>query len=122
MQTEELIALITIAAAILQIVLFFKVWAMTNDIRALRNTFVFPASLDRDSEIRKALILGDKERAKEIIIQEFIAKVANGDTSNVEDFKKLKAKLNDKLSKIGAEIPPIIDNLETAKDFYKIYE
>lgn len=122
MQTEELIALITIAAAILQIVLFFKVWAMTNDIRALRNTFVFPASLDRDSEIRKALILGDRERAKEIIIQEFIAKVANCDTSNVEDFKKLKAKLNDKLSKIGAEIPPIIDNLKTAKDFYKIYE
>lgn len=122
MQTEELIALITIAAAILQIVLFFKVWAMINDIRALRNTFVFPASLDRDSEIRKALILGDRERAKEIIIQEFIAKVSNGDTSNVEDFKKLKAKLNDKLSKIGAEIPPIIYNLETAKDFYKIYE
>ena len=32
----EIVALITLVAGVLQIILFFKIWGMTNDIRALK--------------------------------------------------------------------------------------
>lgn len=35
-----LIGIISIIAAILQIILFFKIWRMTNDVRELKNHFI----------------------------------------------------------------------------------
>lgn len=94
---------------------------MTNDVRILRNKYALPPSLDRESQIRKAIIMGDKERAKQIIIDEFLTKAASCETTNVAEFKKLKDKLAANLHKIGAEMPEIITKMNTAYDFNNLY-
>lgn len=52
-----LIAVISIIFGILQIILFCKIWGMTNDIRDLRSEFI--GGTDQWT-LRKAILKGDK--------------------------------------------------------------
>ena len=70
MQIEELLALLTLAAAFLQIILFFKLWIMTNDVKKLRENCEHSNKSNFNFEIRKSLASGDKEKAKELLLNE----------------------------------------------------
>ena len=71
--------------AVLQIILFFKVWGMTNDVAALRKQFVAP---------RHIFSVGDKATLKptgedvEIVgsngIDNIVVKTANGQNKSVK--------------------------------------
>lgn len=104
------------------IALFVKVWKMTNDVRKLRNHFTWPPSEHKDFEIRKSLLMGDKEKAKGIILNDFIARVSNTQSDEPGKFKKLKEKFVADLAKIGCEVPEGVDKLQSSRDFFNLFE
>jgi hypothetical protein len=130
-----IISVIIIAASVLQIILFFKIWAMTNDVRALRensvghSNFVF--------EIRKLILLGEKKKAADILLNQFIRKIKdlNYDDLNAndgeyykedlnrkdKDFDKAKKELEHVFLKIGEELPEGIKNLKSGEDFKNLF-
>lgn len=137
MQTEELIALITIAAAILQIVLFFKVWAMTNDVRKLREKYAVPNASNFCFEIRKLLVSGNKEKAKELLLNRFYVDINELNYSGLDksesnwpqvqknidaDFLKLKEQLANDFSKIGEQLPENIKQMKSGNEFYELFK
>lgn len=53
-----LISIITLLAAIMQIILFFKVWRMCNDIRAMRQqTAPLPDKIDDGTSIISLMVV-----------------------------------------------------------------
>lgn len=64
---SNFILIITIITGVLQIVLFFKVWVMTNDVRKIREKMDADLEIDRIDKIRIALLKGDKQKAIELL-------------------------------------------------------
>ena len=136
METTEIIALITIAAAVLQIILFFKVWAMTNDVRTLREKYAAPNGSNFNSEIRKLLCSGNKEKAKELLLNRFYDNISNLNYSDIDkdgnvdqikknidaDFMKLKTELENNFAKIGCDLPERIKLMKSGNEFYELYQ
>lgn len=136
MQIEELLALLTIAAAVLQIILFFKVWVMTNDVKKLREKFAVPNGSNFCFEIRKLLASGNKEKAKELLLNRFYESISELNysgldksesnyaqvTKNIDaDFLKMKENLANDLSKIGEQLPENIKQMKSGNEFYKLF-
>lgn len=122
MQIEELLALLTLAAAFLQIILFFKLWIMTNDVKKLRENCEHSNKSNFNFEIRKSLASGDKEKAKELLLNRFYDSISELNYSGLDKsesnwfqiqkhrrgFLKLKERLANDLSKIGEQLPEIL--------------
>lgn len=137
MQIEELLALLTVAAAVLQIILFFKVWAMTNDVKKLREKFAVSNESNFCFEIRKLLALGNKEKAKELLLNRFYESISELNysgldktesnyaqiTKNIDaDFLKSKENLANDLSKIGVQLPENIKQMKSGNEFYELFK
>jgi hypothetical protein len=128
-----IIALVMLVASALQIVLFFKVWIMTNDVRALRENYVKYSNFAFD--IRKMLLFGEKEKARDILLDRFIEKIENFNYDGIEHneyyetvkqnidnkFNEAKKEFEFSLKKIGEELPESIKNLRSGNDFYKLF-
>lgn len=84
MQIEELLALLTLAAAFLQIILFFKLWIMTNDVKKLRENCEHSNKSNFNFEIRKSLASGDKEKAKELLLNRFYDSISELNYSGLD--------------------------------------
>ena len=64
---EDLMAftgIVMIVFGILQIILFFKVWIMTNDVKELKNELT---SIPNKWALNKAILKGDKHKIEEIL-------------------------------------------------------
>ena len=137
MQIEELLALLTVAAAALQIILFFKLWAMTNDVKAIRESNVIANKENFNFEIRKLIASGNKEKAVELILNRFYKRIAelnysglNPSVSQYEqiksnidnDFANHKKKLEAQLSQIGVEMPERIKQMKSGNEFYELFK
>ena len=77
---------VMIAWGILEIILFFKIWGMTNDIKALKKDYFSETKFETKEEtanhLRRNLVMGNTENVKRILLQNFI--------NNVElDFKSM---------------------------------
>jgi hypothetical protein len=111
------VSILFIVFGILQIILFFKLWGMTDDVRKLRNDCLRSGyGFDFENEVRKLILLGDKEKAKELILNKFIEKLINGNS-----FQDLKEQLGRDLEKIGEEMPDGIKKLESLGDFSEMF-
>lgn len=116
MKEEAILIIIPIVAAILQIILFFKVWAMTTDVRKMKIKYL---NEDYYHIIRKHLALGETDKARELIINYFLGKIA--DPNNNESFESLKSKLEKMLQKIGETMPEKIKELKSHADYVKLF-
>lgn len=88
-----------VASIILPIILFFKIWGMTNDIKKIEkivNDFNNHYCSTNDIykqysrkytplELRRFLLLGDKETYKAAVISNFIANIEYGELSGFDD-------------------------------------
>ena len=87
------LAIIMIVFAILQIILFFKVWGMTNNVKEI--TKKLECDLEPVDYIRKALLKGDKEKSEDLLTdalaQELIA-FAAGYTDKYRSIEDIKPK------------------------------
>lgn len=136
MTLAGILALVTLVAAVLQIILFFKVWAMTNDVKQLRAKYAAPNGNSFKAEIRRLLCSGDKGKAKELLINRFYDTTGKLDYSDFdkstdphdEDKKKLdkaflkaKAELSRDLAKIGYPLPEAIEQMKSGQDFFDLF-
>lgn len=74
---EELLlftSIVVIVFGLLEIILFFKVWGMTNDVKMLKKTILKDIS-PGISPAHIELIIGNKEKVKEMAYKEFILDV-----------------------------------------------
>lgn len=60
----ELLAIISLVASILNIILFFKIWGMTNNVKTIRR------SISSGSDL-SCLVTGDKEETKRLLASMF---------------------------------------------------
>lgn len=141
--------ILMIAWGVLEIILFFKIWGMTNDIRALKNdhfkqtTNEVPAG-QLINDIKKNLLLGDIDKVKKALLMKFADDVKHSywslpvqgyekDKNGKEHLVSYKDRnlqksifpyvdnLRKEYEKIGEPVPPYINNMTTYGDFFNLF-
>lgn len=142
------IGIIMIVGGILEIILFFKLWGMTNDIRAIKKDHFCETHFESQGEtaryLRKNLLLGNKDNVKRILLQNFIDNVEIGysklkdgayvkDENGVSKWVSCKEQnlkesivpyvkqLMLQYAKMGEEVPEYIMRMETYGDYYNLF-
>ena len=141
-------AIIMITWGILEKILFFKVWGMTNDIRELKKDFFNEIKYESQGQmkdsLRKKLILGDLEKVKKTFLIDFINSVESSfEKMKALDYEKdehgsyhmvsskeknLKKSIRPNINQlqkqfemIGEEVPDYIKRMETFQDYYSLF-
>lgn len=121
--------IVMIAFGILQIILFFKIWAMTNDIRLFRNKYIGNSD---DWTFRKAVLEGDKSLISKILFSNMFIEIKELYNDSVPDtegarikaFEKkiaaIKSTYKDKYLKYEIDFPKDIDKIEKPEDIEKL--
>ena len=81
---ETLLSIIFIVFGVLQIILFFKIWGMTNDIREMKKN---QQPQHKSVKARIAYLRGDKELAQILLDEYFFEEARNFATNANYDFK-----------------------------------
>lgn len=113
----DFLTIVLLIFGVLQIILFFKMWGMTNDVN--RITKKLQCEKDKTWNVRRALLYGDQELAKrelmDCIISDFEKFGDGGYGFNcVED---IISKYEPAFKQLGMEIP---DNLKAIKSYADI--
>lgn len=123
-----ILMILIIVVSILQIILFFKIWGMTNNVKSIlsriQNSDAPIDKTDLARKIRKEVVCGNKETAKNLILQNFyslvIGRYYNSASSKSDSIEEIVAKLKTQLDKIDTELPKEISLLKTYDDFFSI--
>ncbi|MBP6066850.1 MAG: hypothetical protein KA519_02050 [Bacteroides sp.] len=112
--------ILIIVFSILQIILFFKIWIMTNDVSKIKGKL--QCSDSRLWEAKKAYLKGDDELAKEMIMGCLLDDLERyGDSqagfSSVGD---ILGKYNTPFKQLGMEIPERIKKLKSYSDITNV--
>ena len=135
---DSFIVFITFIGAILDIILFFKLWGMTNDIRELKKDH-FDSHMPEDvpqlrAYLREHYFLGDKDKVKRALILDFLdnlnIKCNSSRSSYLEadnptldtDITKYVEKLKIQFAKVNLDVPSEILNLKTFRDYYELFK
>ena len=141
-------AILIFVWGVLQIILFFKVWGMTDDIKALKKDHfgetVFESKSQMARFLRNNLVLGNMENVKRTLLKNFIDNVEHGyeqlerygsvkDEKGAEQWVSLEEKnlqesilpyvdnLRKQYEKIGEELPVYIQRMQTFNDYFKLF-
>ncbi len=112
-----ILAIILLVFGILQIILFFKIWGMTNDIRKIKDKFRCE-EID-DWEIKKALILDDKEKARTELMNLMLKDIEIQMSNKFDrfwDLKSLKEYYKEPFKILEMEFPEMISNANKIED------
>lgn len=130
-----------IIGGILEIVLFFKIWGMTDNVKLVKDFLIKENVLtlnDKEtaSKIRKYYVMDDKEQCKRILLSRFMDiiesydhYVKNKDGSFTwvkgvganESIQPYIDSLKKQFDKIGEKVPSFILNMKTVEDFYNLF-
>ncbi len=140
--------IVMIIWGILEIFLFFKIWGMTDNIKALKkdhfNETVFETKAGMARYLRTNLVLGNMENVKKTLLKNFIDNVERGYGELQTDGYIKDEKGNDvwvsfeeknldepitpyvdnlilQYGKIGEEVPVYILRMKTFRDYYKLF-
>ena len=135
---EAFVEFITLAVAVLNIILFFKLWGMTNDIRELKKDH-FDTHMPEDipqlrAYLRENYIMGDNAKVKRALIHEFLDNINSNcnisrssylDTNDSRldtDITQYVERLKKQFAKVNLDIPKEILNLKTFRDYYELFK
>ena len=137
-----------IAWGILEIILFFKIWGMTNDIRAIKKEVFHEGGQESyyltAKYLRNNLVLGNIDHVKKVLLSNFIDEIntsygnlpsrgyekdENGKNTLVSyEERNLKIpivpyveNLRKQFEKIGEPLPPYINKMATYGDFFNLF-
>ena len=109
-----LIAVISIIFGILQIILFCKIWGMTNDIRDLRSEFI--GGTDQWT-LRKAILKGDKNRIAELLFNDMFYRIKKYYNDSIPDPDGCKKKaLEEQISSLKKEYKKKYGEIDSESD------
>ena len=104
----KIMCFIMIGWGVLNIILFFKVWGMTNNVSKIRRKYESDYSADDIlSNARRLFLQGKKSEVRDMYINSFCAEV--------EAYNERK---KNNLSNIGEPMPEAIRNMKTMSDYY----
>ena len=113
---QNFIGWIIIIFGVLQIILFFKIWIMTDDVTKIKNTIQANGYPNGISPAKFELALGNIEKAKELATREFISDIykiySNVLKSENEEYVK-------RFNVIEQEYRAKFDNISSFIDFEK---
>lgn len=145
---EVFIFFVWLVACMLGIILFFKIWGMTNDIRAIKREYLKDNEVVSKEQmlrnVRENIVLGNTDKVKRIILQKFIDDVEYAysilpvgdyveDENGVSKWTSFKEKnlnasivtyidnLTRQFEKIGEEVPIYIKRMQTFRDYFDIF-
>jgi hypothetical protein len=140
--------IIMIIGGILEIILFFKIWNMTNNVKALKKDYFNENEFETNEAflryLRRNLVIGNINNVKRILLQNFISNInvaynelplngyktdENGKNKWVnlkEDNMKKSIRpyvdnLQKQFDKIGEELPIYIQRMECFADYYRVF-
>lgn len=118
--TIKFLTFILFVWGILEVILFFKVWGMTNNVKKIQTELTRSNTTEL---FRKYRLLGLNDKAAEILIQVFLndmEKYIHSDSYfSGEKIDNEVAELEFQLSQLGVKLPKGFNDLKTAKDYYK---
>lgn len=131
---------------ILEIILFFKIWGMTNDIAALKKRIFREDLLNRNTDylaakLRQKVVLGDIEDAKKILLEDFVNAIeyrfgmlaprhydtekqeyVDDEENNLQkSIRPYVEKLAKQFEKMGEKLPEHISRMNTYKDYFALF-
>ncbi len=113
---QNFIGWIIIIFGVLQIILFFKIWIMTDDVTKIKNTIEANGYPNGISPAKFELAMGNIEKAKELATREFISDIykiySNVLKSENEEYVK-------RFNVIEQEYRAKFDNISSFIDFEK---
>ena len=116
---------VIIAFGILQIILFFKVWVMTDNVKEMKDQLI--GTPDQWS-LNKAILKGDKARISDILFNEMFALIKKHYNDTIPDHEgtkkeifanqisELKKAYKNKYLKYGIDFPEAIEKIEKPED------
>lgn len=116
------VSFIIVVVSVLQIVLFFKIWKMTNDVRKIKKKIDADLEIDRTDKIRIALLKGDKQKAIELLTDKLateLVRKSNEEYMTPDEISALKEKYAKEFLKLGVNELPIKDVKEQS-DIYSL--
>lgn len=125
--------IVIIVFGILQIILFFKIWGMTNDVKTLKDKFTNSNKTEILWKIRRILLKGDKREVEDLLLDYFIQelkdikKESNNETFASPEFildriKATKAQLKNCYRQIDLPLPASLENINTLQDIENIFK
>lgn len=113
----DFLSIILLIFGVLQIILFFKVWGMTNNVKKIAKKL--QCEKDKTWNVRRALLYGDKELAKKELLDCIISDFERfGDGGyGFDDTKAIIDKYEPAFKQLGIEIP---ENLRNFKYYSEI--
>lgn len=125
--------IVIIVFGILQIILFFKIWGMTNDVKTLKDKFTNSNKTEILWKIRRILLKGDKREVEDLLLDYFIQELKDiKKESNNEAFaspefildriKATKAQLKNCYRQIDLPLPASLENINTLQDMENIFK
>lgn len=113
---STLTTIVFIASGVLNIILFFKVWNMTNDVEKIK------ASIQGDSYF-SCLMKGEKGKAYDILISKLYKELTylwvNNNASYLEKAPAIIEKYATLIKETGRELPEYLSTPEKFKDNYE---
>lgn len=120
------LSVILIIFGILQIILFFKLWGMTNDVRHISEKIgaqpidTFP---QLEQSIRKLLLEGEKDQAIDLLrsnlVKDLIDYISKG--YNYQIINNLKNNYREYYEKFGVPFPEQVEKINTLKDLDQLF-
>ena len=86
----DFIVFISVCAGILQIILFFKIWQMTNDVNKIKNN---GGKNDLITRAKVSILKGDRVKAKDLLDDAFFTEIAtakiDGHLEEINPYSKI---------------------------------
>lgn len=105
----DILLVILFIGAILEIILFFKIWNMTNNVKEMKRLYMFGNTDKR--HIMKAVIMNDKDAILNLVCESYVNEVlmlnylAMSDSKLEKAVQDIAAKHTLFLQKYGIDIP-----------------
>ena len=118
--------IVVIAFGILQIILFFKVWVMTNEVKELKNELT---SIPNKWALNKAILKGDKHKIEEILFNTMFIRLKKTYDDSYPDYDGskeiifaeqisiIKKEYKERYLKYDITFPDAVDKIEKSDDF-----
>lgn len=128
-----LLGVLMIILGILEIILFFKIWRMTDNVKQIKSYLLNEDHIS-PKKIRQDLIMGDIENVRKLFLIDFCTNIEPKikyiqylvDQSQATKYWKKsissdKDRLQKMFDKINEKIPDVIQKLNTYEDYYNLF-
>lgn len=85
----DILLVIFFIVAILEIILFFKIWSMTNNVKEMKRLYLFGNTDKR--QIMKAVVMNDKDAILNLVCESYVNEVLTLNYLAMSDSKLEKA-------------------------------